>query len=112
MKVPRGFESHPLRTRVSEAEKIALCVAKSPRARRFLSSKSRRERSIQDDVGPFGKILSVSIFWRGLWKFHHKTKVPRESAEFSRQKHFALSIGNSPVSKSRYAWVKGEDRKS
>jgi hypothetical protein len=64
--------------------------------------------SIHDDVGPFGKILSVSIFWRGLWKFHHKTKVPRESAEFSKQKHFALSIGNSPVSKSRYAWVKGD----
>jgi hypothetical protein len=64
--------------------------------------------SIHDDVGPFGKILSVSIFWRGLWKFHHKTKVPRESAEFSKQKHFALSIGNSPVSKSCYAWVKGD----
>jgi hypothetical protein len=64
--------------------------------------------SIDDDVGPFGKILSVSIFWRGLWKFHHKTKVSRESAEFSKQKHFALSIGNSPVSKSRYAWVKGD----
>jgi len=64
--------------------------------------------SIHDDVGPFGKIFSVSIFWRGLWKFHHKTKVLRESAEFSKQKHFALSIGNSPVSNSRYAWVKGD----
>ncbi len=108
MKVSRGFESHPLRTRVSEAEKIAVCVAKCPRARRFLRPKSRREMSIDDDLGPFGKILSVSIFWRGLWKFHHKTKVLRESAEFSKQKHFALSIGNSPVSKSRYAWVKGD----
>jgi hypothetical protein len=62
--------------------------------------------SIDYDVGPFGKILSVSNFRRGLWKFHHKTKVPRESAEFSKQKHFALSIGNSPVSKNRCAWVK------
>src|ERR1039458_5087568 len=92
----RGFESVPLRTRVSDAEKIAVCVAKCLRARRFLSPKSRREMSIDDDVGPFGKILSVSIFWRGLWKFHHKTKVSRESAEFSKQKHFALSIGPGP----------------
>src|ERR1039458_1855583 len=108
MKVPRGFESHPLRTRVSDAEKIALCVEKCPRARRFLSPKSRRESSNRDARWAFGPILSVSLFRRGLWKFHHKTKVPRESAEFSKQKHFALSIGNSPVSKSRYAWVKGD----
>ena len=38
--------------------------------------------SIHDDVGPFGKILSVSIFWRGLWKFHHKTKGDYPAADY------------------------------
>jgi hypothetical protein len=66
MKVPRGFESHPLRQRVFEAEKIGLCVAKSPRARRVLSSKSRRERSNGESARRFGEILSVSTFRRGL----------------------------------------------
>jgi hypothetical protein len=56
-----------IRTRVSEAEKMALSVAKSPRARRFLSSKSRRERSIGESARRFGEIVSVSIFRRGLW---------------------------------------------
>src|SRR5271156_4926598 len=69
MKVPRGFESHPLRQRVSEADKIALRVVKSPRARRFLSSKSRRERSIGEEMGRFSEILSVSTFRSGLWRW-------------------------------------------
>src|SRR5258705_8373705 len=47
MKVPRGFESHPLRQRVPEAEKSGLPLAKSPRRRRFLSRKSLREKASQ-----------------------------------------------------------------
>ena len=66
-KAPREFELTALRTRVSEAEKIALSVVKSPRSRRFLRSKSPREKSIGEDVRRFGEILSVSIFRRGLW---------------------------------------------
>ena len=66
MKVPRGFESHPLRTRVSDAEKIALCVAKGPHARRFLNRKSVRERLVSDDRRGFRPIISFSAFRRGL----------------------------------------------
>ena len=68
----------------------------------------RSEMSIDDDVGPFGKILSVSIFRRGLWKFHHKTKVPRESPSSRSRNILRFQSGTSPVSKSRYAWVKGD----
>src|SRR5271155_843890 len=69
MKVPRGFESHPLRRRVSDAEKLRLQITNCPRARRLLSQKSRREISIAHDVATIGEILSISTFRRGLWSF-------------------------------------------
>ena len=48
MKVPRGFESHPLRSRVFEAEKSALTSAICPRAQSPLSPKSCDEICIGD----------------------------------------------------------------
>src|SRR5277367_3079959 len=55
MKVPRGFESHPLRTRVREAEKIAFSVAKTRRAPRFSEL----------------KVPQRMVYWRGgetIWR--------------------------------------------
>ncbi len=46
-----------LRHRVSEAEKSELLIAKSPRARRFLSRKSLREDQSSDDPLGFCPIL-------------------------------------------------------
>src|SRR5271155_5787147 len=46
MKVPRGFESHPLRHRVPYVEKFGLLIAKSPLGRRFLNRESLRDKHL------------------------------------------------------------------
>jgi hypothetical protein len=72
MKVPRGFESHPLRQPVLDAEKFRVASAKSARARHLLNSESTREVPIRETPAPFARILSVSIFGGGLWRSEHR----------------------------------------
>ena len=67
MKVPRGFESHPLRTRVLSARKISEKSAESTCAGRLVSSKPTREMPTREVPMPFAEILSLATFGGGLW---------------------------------------------
>ena len=67
MKVPRGFESHPLRSGVLSARKFLEKCANSPRGRGLVSSKPTGEMPYREIPRSFGEILSVSIFGGGLW---------------------------------------------
>ncbi len=68
MKVPRGFESHPLRHRVLDAENIFAILPISARVRGFAKRKSLGDTSAGAGIGPFYEILSVAIFRKGLWR--------------------------------------------
>ena len=69
MKVPRGFESHPLRSRVLYAEQFLEKSAKSARVRRLVGSKATGETLTWEIPRPFAEILSVSNFGGGLWRY-------------------------------------------
>src|ERR1700686_5328228 len=56
-----------LRTRIFYTEKFALTPAICPHVRRFVSPESRRKMPVGDVARRFSRILSVSIFRRGLW---------------------------------------------
>ena len=78
MKVPRGFESHPLRQRVPEAEKIgAPAAAKSPRSTAFSKAESPTEKgqpaTICREISPDSLCFGLS---EGTFEIEQKAERP------------------------------------